>query len=162
MGNWSDHKRKNNESGASLVELAVAFPVVILLLFIIVDAGLMLGQYVVLSRTTYEAARLASHTASLEESCYGEKEGCGDILGAPAHAQLQGRIQYLASKQSSVLGTIGITSALETTYSGDNGSNVSNIVWVELESDYTPFLPSFGTIALRSRVNSTYLHKPGG
>ncbi len=143
------------------MELAVAFPIVIALLLTIVDVGLMLGQYVVLSRTTYEAVRLASHTPALEESCYGPKRECGRLATAPSHAQLQGKIQYLATLQSSVLGPVEITTARESSYDG-GGSTVSNIVWVELESEYEPFLPSFGTIALRSRVNSTYLHKTGG
>ena len=57
-------KQKRRELGQGLVEFAVVFPLFMILIFIVVDGGLVMGRYGEVNHAAKEGARLASTGAT--------------------------------------------------------------------------------------------------
>ena len=78
---WASGKEKRRERGQSLVETAVVFPILILLLAAIVDFGRAFDAYIVLTNAAREGARWGSVNPELTEAQV-EQIVIDDVLGS--------------------------------------------------------------------------------
>ncbi len=60
-------RRFSSQKGQGLVEFAVIFPIFALLIFVVVDTGLLMGRYNSVNHATKEGARLAAVGATHDE-----------------------------------------------------------------------------------------------
>lgn len=150
------HRRGCSEVGASLAELAFIFPLFATILLATVDGVQMLTAHVALTRTAYEAVRLASQTADLDFGVYGA--GGEQPPYDSAHATLQGRVAELAGAYNSKLAGVTVTTARYEEY-GEGAGAVQNVVGVTLKMDYKPLMKGFGTVSIGASNIGPYLFK---
>ncbi len=60
-------RRADGECGQGIVEFAAIFPVFILLIFVMIDGGLLMGRYNQVNHSAQEGARLAATGADLDD-----------------------------------------------------------------------------------------------
>lgn len=106
-------KYRQGESGVALVEGSIVIPLFIIIIAIIVDCGIMLNQYFILSRISYTASRMASEYPQLEQGVFEDLDF--QTGGNLAHYGLQTRIrQVVAAYGTKLKSPIEVTTIIES------------------------------------------------
>ncbi len=79
----------HSECGVAFVEMAISLTVCILLIFSIIDVGLLIKRQIALSHIAYEGVRIASDHSRLTASTFTTQNNAADYT----HAQLHSRIE---------------------------------------------------------------------
>ena len=119
------HKLKRRELGQGLVEFAVVFPLFMILIFMMVDGGLVMGRYGEVNHAAKEGARFASTGAS--------------------PADVKDRV-IAQSQISLTAGDVSVEYADGPASNRADSGEVGSVVVIRIEYDYdliTP-LPNFG------------------
>jgi Flp pilus assembly protein TadG len=119
------------ESGQSLVEFAIVIPVLVLVVFGIVQFGVLYNSYIQLTNAANTGARLFS----IER---GQANPCQDVLTAVDNAAASLNNSTLIVTMTSYTATSGAGSLSTTTWTGNSTSN-------PVAASSCPWTPSYST-----------------
>lgn len=148
------HSRVQSEEGNALLEMAIVFPFILIIIAASVDLGRALNQYISVTRVVYEATRYAASVPSLETGTHSLADGT-----APAgHAAIQERVRVLL-RSTDALDFEDITK-LETTLS-DNGGQLE--VHVDIDFAFNALFNEFTMLNVQgsSKATGPYLFVGG-
>jgi hypothetical protein len=114
--------RRSGTSGQALIEFAVVFPLLAVILVVIIDGGFLMGRYNHLVHTAEEGTQFAATGASENEIVAKVKEQAQGVLDdAPSGSSCSGPrpsvcIQYSDGESGQVVGEVGSTVMVTVRY----------------------------------------------
>ena len=146
------------QNGTSMLELAIAMPVMLVLLMGVVDLGLALNQYLTITRATYEGLRYGA-------SLYDNKPGCnGPECQSPSDNSntnlndMGGRIKMILGMQGYSSSNVTLQTVEATTMQSDV-EHTFNVIKATVEVPFHGLLPFFKMIPIRATITFTDLYK---
>ncbi|MCB0325227.1 MAG: pilus assembly protein, partial [Bdellovibrionales bacterium] len=88
-------KPVRDETGQSMLELAIVLPVLLFLVISVVETGRAMNQYLSISHIVYEGARYAASLAGMESG-----ESGGQTSSNQMHDRVRSRVQFLLDKEN--------------------------------------------------------------
>lgn len=144
--------RSSDQSGAILIEAALAFVMLVILLIGLVDVGQMVHAHIVLTDATKEGARLGARIRNLADDPHGF-----------GHAEIQARAVGLMSGHKTLTGLANVTFTSDCVRGAGNAPRQQisgDQVIVDVSAQYNGFFPAFQNVVLRSRHVAAYLSNP--
>ena len=134
------------ETGAQLIETALALPVILILLMGVVDIGRWLNSYYAVSRVAYESARYAASLAGLEE---------GENRYGDHAATIQGQVRVRTRDLLELYGLDPEQGHLDINYTA---ASLANSVAVTVQMPFEPMFPLMSFMQrVRGEANAPYL-----
>jgi hypothetical protein len=126
LGSRPRFRGRTLERGQGIVEFAAIFPIFIVLVFVMIDGGLLMGRYNQVNHSAQEGARLAASGASLTDVVDHVQDQSIDLLGGASSSCSSGQPERICVEW----------------WSGRNGSGeVGSYVRVTVFYDYNPVTP---------------------
>ena len=156
--------RIRKQSGAALLESALCFPLLIMIVMGVIDTGRWLNTHFIASRIAYETSRYAASVPELEKS---EVTTSFDLYGIPQSAfqANQGKVLVRAGRvirQYNTLNPVAKNVEIRLKYKDDctNGSaSVDNkAISVSVKIPFEPFFPFIKLSSVSASAHSAYLY----
>ena len=153
-GSLRKNRRKSFERGSSLVEFAIAAPLLLTLLLGVFDLSRAINQYMVLSQIAGEGVRSASERAGLEAGTnFVDLSTPGD---SPGHYNVQSRVNNILLMQHLKINNLSIASSYSPQpdpTTGQGGRTVS----VTISGMYHGIFPLFKNLQIKAQKSGPYL-----
>ncbi len=144
-------------TGASMLEMAIALPVFLILLMGTVDLGLAIRQYLSVTRATYEGIRYGA-------GLYDNKIGCSGPE-CPSGSVSNQNINFIEARVRQILTIQGyenadVTLKVEEKIDARNDSDYTyKIIKATIDVPFNAILPFFRIIPIRTNITFTDLYK---
>ena len=148
---------RNDTRGVELVELVLVLPVLLTVVFGLLEFGSVFDKQHVVSGLSREAANIASRGASLDSVVQITLANGGTVGVGPAGAVIASQIDIISGIPQvtdqriggslTVLSKVGVLGAQATPFVGNGLSNGKTYFVVEVFLPYQPFTPLRGLIA---------------
>lgn len=160
------------ERGQAMIELAIVVPVIVMILFAVIQFGSSLGTKLDLEQISNEGVNTLNRLAELEQGTFlnlTPSGSCGGTLGAPAETKCPGqlfaqqRISFLLSLMNIPLDNINIETGYNPTMTAPPGTPgpLEDTVWVRITARHPGLLPGLAQNLLAS-ARGPYLFEGQG
>ena len=144
---------KSKERGTAMLEFALVLPMLLLLIFGVVDIGSALTKYMALAQVAGEGVRSAGERAGLEQGSYSDLADGG---GQPGQYSVQSRVSSLLRFQNLKMNDMTINSAFDSVANPATGVG-PRTVSVTISGTYDGILPIFRGLTITANKSGAYL-----
>jgi len=132
-----DSRNLNSQSGSIFVELIVPFPLLLLFLVALVDFGLYLNSYLLLTRAVHEGVMTGIRLPAIQDGIFSEQ----GVPGEP-HAEIYQRVRTTLNSYTGTgkLHGINLSSLLLSSQTFPLSSEIERAVLVRIQTDYESLL----------------------
>ena len=159
----ANSSKSESAKGATLLEMAIGLPVLLILLMGTIDLGLALDQYLSVSRATYEGLRYGAGLYDNQVGCVGyeceQAKSAATTDSAKVNLRsIEGRINKILVARGYVNPKLTMDIEKETQIEGGN-EYTYNVIKTTVEVPYIGLLPFFKFIPMKISISFTDLYR---
>lgn len=162
--------KNSQQNGVAMLEMAIALPVVLILLIGVVDLSMAIDKYIMVSRATYEAVRFGAKIKDLPTACMGPacKEGKNSSQSVASFETMNNRIVQVMDRVGLNKPRDELQVTIEVTNSGqlDNDQSVRGLrgysykqINATVQIKHNAIFPLFNLIPIKTTISFSDLFK---